>query len=70
MSDTVLGTTSSLLRGVLDTVEDEEARFKVRTALQLLVVAEDEHERLAETLSEAELDDDLQDRLRDLGYVD
>ena len=70
MSHTPLDTVEVLLESVLEETEDVDVHFKVRTALQLLVVVRDDMARASETLSEADLDEDLRERLRELGYVE
>jgi len=70
MAGTPLGTLAKLLEGLLDDVDDEQARFKIRTALQLVVVAKDEQDRANETLAEADLDPELETRLAELGYIE
>jgi hypothetical protein len=70
MTNTPLETVGALLEGVLAETEDADVHFKLRTALQLLVVALDDRDRATETLAEADLDDELRERLRELGYVE
>ena len=70
MSYAPLDTVEALLEGVLEETDDPDVHYKLRTALQLLVVAREDHERASETLSEADLDADLRERLRELGYVE
>ena len=70
MSHTPLETVESLLESVLEETSGEDVHYKLRTALQLVVVARDDHDRAAATLSEADLDDDLRERLEDLGYIE
>jgi len=65
-----LDTVVSLLESVLEETEGADVHYELRTALQLLVVARDGHDRAAATLSEADLDDELGERLRELGYVE
>ena len=70
MAETPLETVTSLLEGLLDELEDDEDRFKIRTALQLVVVAQDEQDRANETLAEADLDPELTYRfIRDTVWV-
>lgn len=70
MAGASLETAETLLTGLLEDIDDEQARFKIRTALQLVVVAQDEHDRASESLEAADLDPELEDRLRELGYLE
>lgn len=70
MDDSLFDTVTSLLESVIDETDDTEVHFKLRTALQLLVVLRTRHADAMETLEEADLDAELRDRLRDLGYVE
>jgi len=70
MTHTPLDTVETLLESVLAETEGEDVHYKLRTALQLVVVARDDHDRATATLSEADLDEDLRERLEDLGYIE
>jgi hypothetical protein len=58
------------VRTAVEETDDPDVRFKLRTALQLLDVVRDRHERVAGTLAEADPDEELQNRLREMGYLD
>jgi len=64
-----LDTATALIDSVPDQTEGEDVHYKLRTALQLPVVASDDHDRAVETLSEADLDDELRERFRELGSI-
>lgn len=68
MPEDTLATVVTLLESVLAETDDSEARYKLRTALQLLAAQKEDLHRL-ETAA-AESDGDLETRLRDLGYIE
>ena len=70
MSETTTDTIATLVRTAVEETDDPDVRFKLRTALQLLDVVRDRHERVAEALAEVDLDEGLQNRLREMGYLD
>jgi hypothetical protein len=61
-----------LLQGAFDDVEDPDARYKIRSARQLLQVVQKRHDTLDEAIDDAVGDGDgeIMDNLRDLGYVE
>ncbi|WP_256546239.1 hypothetical protein [Halobellus inordinatus] len=63
-------TLASLLESVIEDTDGADVHFKLRTALQLLDVVRVRNERISDTLSDVDLDDDLEERLRELGYVE
>lgn len=67
MGDETIETIDTLLQSVLDVTDDPDASYKLRTALQLLELHRDNINRLQDA---AETDEDLQDRLRELGYLE
>lgn len=66
MPDETNETIRTLLESVLEDVDDD-ANYKLRTALQLLDYQQSQIDRLYEA---AEKDDDLHDRLTNLGYLE
>ena len=66
MSDETLATIDTLLRSVLDETDDSDQSYKLRTALQLLEVYQDNTRRLRKA---AEADANLRERLEELGYL-
>ena len=69
VSTTTIDAVERLLESVLAATEDAERRFKLRTALQLLVFLRESHDVASETLAEADLEPELEDQLRQLGYL-
>jgi len=55
------------LESALEHVDDEEANYKLRTALQLLDFQQSQIERLQ---AAAESDGELKERLETLGYLE
>lgn len=70
MSETHVGAARTILENTLEETDDAEVRFRLRTALQLLVAAEEQYEDAREVIEHAEFGDDLQESLRELGYLD
>ena len=69
MGETTYETIETMLAAVLEETEDPDVHYKLRTALQLLVFLEDDHERALEALEDADLDEELRERLARLGYL-
>lgn len=67
MPDETIGTIRTLLESALEHVDDEEANYKLRTALQLLDFQQNQIERLQ---AAAESDGELKERLESLGYLE
>ncbi len=67
MSDRTLDTIETLLESLLEETDDADVHYKLRTALQLLDVHRADLTDLDEVADE---DTELQERLRNLGYVD
>jgi len=70
MSKSTIATIDRLLESAIEQTESEEARFKLRTARQLVDVIEQDHDDLSESLEEADLGDELREELRKLGYLE
>ncbi|WP_251328974.1 hypothetical protein [Haloplanus pelagicus] len=70
MSTTTVQRIHDLLDAVLQETTDEEARFKLRTAIQLLEAIEENHGRANEVLDDLELAPETRDRLLELGYLE
>lgn len=68
--DTPLIQIKKLVTAAIEEPDPSEARFKLRTASQLLDVVQEHTEDLSETLENSDLDDDLEKRLQDLGYIE
>ena len=69
MTTNTLKTIEALLEGVQEDVKNPDARYKLRTARQLLYVLEQKDVDLTVALNEAVSDDELRERLRELGYL-
>ncbi len=67
MPDETNETIRTLLQSALEHVDDEEANYKLRTALQLLDFQQSQIERLQ---AAAESDGELKERLETLGYLE
>jgi len=67
MPDETNDTIRTLLESALEHVDDEEANYKLRTALQLLDFQQSQIERLQ---AAAESDGELRKRLETLRYLD
>jgi hypothetical protein len=70
MGETALGTVETLLENALDTVNDPEAKYKIRQALSLLNVVEMHHVDAREALKDVDLDAEVEDNLEELGYLE
>ncbi|SDX83429.1 hypothetical protein [Halobellus clavatus] len=70
MADETMETIATLLRSSIESTEDPEINYKLRTALQLLDVVETREARAIDLLADEEFDDDLRGRLEDLGYLE
>ena len=66
MSDESTKAIRSILRSVLEDIDDPDACYRLRTALQLLDVRKN---NLSEAIETGD-DDGIEQRLRELGYVE
>lgn len=66
MANETLDTVRNLLTALLDETDDSEVHFKLRTALQLLDAHQNDLDHLA---AAADDDDELRERLGELGYI-
>jgi hypothetical protein len=69
MTETTIGTVRTLLKGAIAETDDPEVHFKLRTALQLLAVIDRQQEVASEALEHAEIEADVRENLRELGYL-
>ena len=67
MPDETNDTIRTLLESALEHVDEEEANYKLRTALQLLDFQQSQIERLQ---AAADSDGELRERLKTLGYLE
>lgn len=70
MAETTIGTIETLLESAIEETDDSDISFKIRSALQLLMVVEEQHVAARDALEEADIDDEVRADLRDLGYLD
>jgi hypothetical protein len=71
MTEETIDHVRTMLESVLADTEDEDTRFKLRTALQYLDLAEAEERALVGVAdARAEEADELASRLSELGYID
>lgn len=70
MVKSTIATIDRLLESAIEETENEEARFKLRTARQLIDVIEQDNADLSDSLEGAKLDDELREELHKLGYLD
>ncbi|AKH96793.1 hypothetical protein [Halanaeroarchaeum sulfurireducens] len=74
MERSTLETIDSLIEQSVDLTENSEVRFKLRTARQLISVIEEEQETLDETVDklveDSDIDEEVYETLRELGYVE
>lgn len=69
MGNTTIERAITLLEDVLVGTEDEDQRFKLRTALQLLEVIENRHDAASEVLADTDIDAETRENLQQLGYL-
>jgi len=70
MGETTIGTIETLLESAIEETDDSDISFKIRSALQLLMVVEEQHVAARDALEEVEIEDEVRADLRDLGYLD
>ncbi|QAU14034.1 hypothetical protein EKH57_15725 [Halorubrum sp. BOL3-1] len=69
MTRDVLKNIEELLEEIQNDIETPDASYNLRTARQLLDVLYERNEELSVTVNEAVSDDELRERLSDLGYL-
>jgi hypothetical protein len=69
MSETPIETTQTMLESLVEETDDSEVHFKLRTAMQLLDIAEEQYDAGRRALAEVELDQDTRENLEELGYL-
>lgn len=68
--NTTAGRAAELVEWVLQDTDDDEHRFKLRTALQLLEVVQEQQEAVNQTLAGSDLDEQTRENLQELGYLE
>lgn len=66
--DTTIETIAKLLEGAADEAENSEVRYRINSARQMIDVVEHHENLLTERVSTV-ADDDVQETLRELGYL-
>ena len=69
MRPSVCDTADTMLASVQEEIEDDDLSFKLRTARQLILACKDEQIEYQQALQSAELDDETEARLEELGYL-
>ena len=69
MHDSSLDTIQQLVNGAIEEEDDSEINFRLRTASQLVDAVERHEENLSETLDNASLDHEVEDKLSEMGYI-
>ncbi|MFB6149311.1 MAG: hypothetical protein ABEJ48_06565 [Halobacteriales archaeon] len=69
MAETTLSTIRTILENVVEETHDPEIKFKLRSALQLLTVIEEQQAGARETLMSADLTEEVRENLDELGYL-
>jgi hypothetical protein len=70
MGETTLETIDELLKGSIEETDDADVSYKLRSARQLIDVVRMRHEEIDETIEEVQLDEEILENLRELGYVE
>jgi hypothetical protein len=70
MAKTAVGTIETMLQSALDSVDDDEVKYKLRQSLSLLNAVELHHGEAREALEDVDLDSEIKENLRDLGYLE
>jgi hypothetical protein len=63
-------TMGEILESAESETDDPEVEFKLRTARQLLMFLEEQHEAGRAVLERSDLDEETRDSLRRLGYLE
>ena len=69
MSKTTIQTIKRMLETSIEDTEDPEIRFKLEQALQLVTSVEEQHVETHETLEDAEIETNVRENLKALGYL-
>lgn len=69
MGASICDTVDTLLASVQEDIEDPDLTFKLRTARQLNLACKDEMDAFKQTVENAELDEETEARLQELGYI-
>ena len=69
MAPSICDTADTMLASVQKEIEDDDLVFKLRTARQLIVACKNEQIEYQQAIKNAELDDETEARLEELGYL-
>lgn len=69
MGPSICDTADTMLASVQEEIEDDDLVFKLRTARQLIVACKDEQIEYQQAIKNADLDDETETRLEELGYL-
>lgn len=69
MGTSICDTADTILASVQEELEDDDLDFKLRTVRQLIVGCKDEIDTIQQTVESADLDDETEARLQELGYL-
>lgn len=70
MGTQTIATIGEILDGVIEDTDDPQISYKLRNARQLLDVVQQRHEHVNETIEAADVDEEIVENLRQLGYVE
>jgi hypothetical protein len=70
MNTTTIERTIELTGNVLEDTDNSEHKFKLRTAIQLLEIIKGRHDAASDVLADCELDKQVQENLKELGYLE
>jgi hypothetical protein len=70
MTTTTIGRVIELTETVLQDTDNDEYKFKLRTAIQLLEIIQERHDAASDVLADCDLDEQVQANLQELGYLE
>jgi hypothetical protein len=70
MVDTTVKHVKVLVESVLAETNDKDHQFRLRTALQLLELIEEQQDAADKALADCEMDEQTRQNLRKLGYLE
>lgn len=69
METTAIERAIELTGSVLEDTDNDEFKFRLRTAIQLLQIIEEQHSTASDILKDCNLDEQTQENLEELGYL-
>lgn len=69
METTAIERAIELTGGVLEDTDNDEFNFRLRTAIQLLQIIEEQHSTASDILKDCNLDEQTQENVEELGYL-